>query len=141
MRGKIAVFLLAATCGACGGIDSNQIAVTFDSNPPGATIYSNGENWGVAPVTRVWTFAQRQATASLPVTAKWISGASANVRLSFPVENFGTTRTYTFERPQGVAGLESDVQWAIHVQRTKAAKEAADKGTDCYMIGRILHCD
>lgn len=128
------IFLMLLT--GCSTLGPNQTSVTFDSNPPGATISSGAESWGTAPVGRVWTLAKGRTTAeSAPITATWISGAKTTITMSLTAGQVGA---YTINRPQGVAGLETDVQWAIHLQQQVAAKEAAKKAVADAEWDRVL---
>lgn len=118
------IYLVVLLLAGCASIGRDQNQITFDSNPPGATISSGNETWGVAPQTRIWTLAKGQRTAvSAPITATWISGAKSTITMNLQA---GQEGAYTIIRPQGVAGLEIDVQWAMHLQQQETAKQASD---------------
>ena len=116
MRILFLVVLLLDGCAT--SLKSNQTRIKFDSDPPGATISTPAKNWGVAPVTLNWELNKGQATAlSEPITATWISGATTTTKMNLTARQEGT---YTLVRPQGVAGLDSDIE------RARNLKSAAD---------------
>lgn len=113
------LLLVALILAGCSTLQPNQTRITFDSNPPGATI-SNGSISGTAPLVLIWTLNNGQATAlSEPITATWVSGAITTNRMNLKA---GQEGAYTIVRPQGVAGLDSDIQWAIHLKQRQAAQ-------------------
>lgn len=118
------IYLVVLLLAGCASIGEDQSQIEFYSNPPGATLSYGNETWGVAPQTRIWTLAKGQRTAvSAPITATWISGAISSITMNLLA---GQEGTYTIVRPQGAAGLETDVQWAMHLQQQKTAKQASD---------------
>lgn len=122
------IFIFAIVCMVLAGcVAPNQTSITFYSSPPGATISTETRNFGTAPAEVIWTLPGPGARAvSEPVTATWMSGARASIRINLVA---GQEGAYTFERPAGVAGLESDVQWAIHLQQQKAASQNSYSGS------------
>lgn len=116
------IVLMLAGCAT--QLQPNQAKIEFHSNPPGATISTGKGNFGVAPAALVWTLSNGQATAvSEPITATWVSGATSTITINLTA---GQAGVYTFNRPQGVAGLESDIQWAVHLQQISQRKSEAD---------------
>ncbi len=94
---------------------ANQSSITYYSNPAGATISTDRQVFGVAPQKLLWTLPSGQKNiTSENVTATWQSGAKATVTYLLPRGHKGQ---HTFQRPQGVAGLDVDINWAIHVQQ------------------------
>lgn len=135
----VRIFVVVPICAAlmttaCATIRPNQHEITFRSNPPGATISSGGQSWGVAPVVRVYALAQgQQEGRSQPVTATWVSGASTTVTMRIQAGYHGD---YTFQRPQA-AGLDADLRWAIHLQTREAAAQA-ELERAAYEAGRAI---
>lgn len=132
LQASLAASIFLTGCAAPVGPD--QVEATFDSNPPGATIFIGETQAGVAPVTRRWNMNGKQ-TASLPtISAHWVSGARASM-------NFTVTRgqegSYTFQRPPGAPNLDADIQWAIHLQRKDAAA-SADLGDAYSDFGKAI---
>src|ERR1035437_1843705 len=109
--GKIAsllIVLFLTGCSSAPSVKPDQNQITFYSDPPGATISSGSDIWGVAPVTRVWTLKDgQQKGESSRVTAVWESGATQTHRIPLDA---GKVENFTFKRPQNVAGLELDQQ-------------------------------
>ena len=105
----------AAMAGCATSANRNHASMTFYSNPSGATISSQGQNLGNAPQVKVWTLRDGQNSAvSAPVVATWESGATATATFDLTAGQHGA---WTFQRPQDVPGLQTDVQWAKHLQQ------------------------
>jgi hypothetical protein len=49
----------------------------------------------------------------------------------------GQNGSYTIDRPQGVAGIEADIQWAIHLRQQQQAQDAKANEA-AYNLGRAL---
>lgn len=112
---KLALITTAALLvGACASpLKPNQTRVEFLTQPPGATISTGSQVWGVAPVQLDLPV---NAGLSVPITATWVSGAKKTITLNLRA---GQVASFTFNRPQGVAGLDSDIRWAMHLQQQK----------------------
>lgn len=124
MRILYAMLIALIVTGCATQLKSNQAKVDFNSNPPGAIISTENGNFGHAPATLIWTLNNGQATAvSEPVTATWVSGATSTIRINLTA---GKAGAYTINRPQGVAGLDADIQWAINLQQASQRKREAD---------------
>ena len=124
MRILYAMPIMLILAGCATPLQSNQAKIDFYSNPPGAAISTGKGSVGRAPATLVWTLNNGQATAvSEPITATWVSGATSTITINLTA---GQAGVYTFNRPQGVAGLDSDIQWAIHLQQASQQKREAD---------------
>jgi len=124
MRIFYALLIVLILAGCATPLQSNQAKIQFYSNPSGATFSTGSGSFGGSPATLVWTLNNGQATAvSEPITATWVSGATSTITINLTA---GQAGVYTFNRPQGVAGLESDIQWAIHLQQASQRKSEAD---------------
>lgn len=124
MRILHALLIVLILAGCATPLQSNQAKIEFYSNPPGATISTGKGSVGRAPATLVWTLNNGQSTAvSEPITATWVSGATSTITINLTA---GQAGAYTFNRPQGVAGLDSDIQWAMHLQQASQHKSEAD---------------
>lgn len=109
----IAITLALTACAA--PLRSDQARITISSSPPGATI-SDGVQSFETPQTLTWTIPGGKGTTR-PITASWMSGAQTSIRLNLVG---GSTKNYVFQRPN-VAGVETDIRWAIHLQEKDAA--------------------
>lgn len=110
------------------GCASTQLRVTYTSDPPGATLYQNGNPVGYTPYPMVYNDQRWQAgqcMRTLPISVQWASGASAGGEgLTFcPSE--GSNLVYGFRRPD-VAGREIDANFALQMHQASAAQHAAN---------------
>jgi hypothetical protein len=111
------------------GCASNQLAVTYYSDPEGAVLYQNGVNFGYTPVTLYYTLSEeqlkRRGTMRLQeLYARWASGASATANVTADLGKFGLHHTFMFKRPN-VPGLDTDMRFALELARTRAAQRQA----------------
>lgn len=125
---RIVPLVIAVMLTGCGTIGSNQTRIKFASQPLGATITSNGESRGVAPQSLIWTLNEGQKTAiSKPITATWISGATVTTSMQLTA---GQDGTYLFTRPNGVAGLDADLNHEARLRQTAALEAMAAAAKD-----------
>lgn len=129
----VAAALSILLTGCATPLGPDEAAVTFSSNPPGATITTAAGTERAPAVARFKLNPGQQTAVSSTVTARWVSGASASARINLKRGNLH----YVFQRPQGVPGLEQDVQYAIHLERMDAAA-ASDVGDSLYEMGKSL---
>jgi hypothetical protein len=55
---------------------------------------------------------------------KWVSGASAKIdQLKSTIESFTTFRQFTFMRPVGIEGYETDAKFGIEVQKVRLMQQ------------------
>jgi hypothetical protein len=122
MRLIYLVVLLLAGCQTYQP-NPNETKIMFYSNPAGATITAPGITYGAAPRLLIWTFTDEQTTlVTAPITATWVSGATTTTRINITK---GKDGSYVMQRPQGVAGLDSDIQWAIHIEQQDQQRQIA----------------
>ena len=114
--------ILAALFGGCASVDKDENEITFESNPPGATISMGAQVWGVSPQTKTWTLAPGVShTQTAPITATWVSGAKATARVPLDA---GRREKFVFQRPSGFPGLDADIRWAMHLNNKRLAEDA-----------------
>ena len=105
---KVFFLAVALLCSGC----ATQIAVTYTSDPPGATLYHNGQQMGLTPTTLYYAPSDDQIKYGemniTPMIARWPSGAEAGPGPRRLPVNAGP-RSYNFLRPN-VPGLETDLQ-------------------------------
>ncbi|KAF0218065.1 MAG: hypothetical protein FD174_3085 [Geobacteraceae bacterium] len=93
---------------------TQRFAVTFKSDPYGATLYDGrGQKLGLMPLTLYYTptdDAIKSGNVTLaPTTARWVSGATADGPRTLYAKN-GTSQKYTFIRPVNAPGQELDLK-------------------------------
>jgi hypothetical protein len=117
MKHSIAVLACISFLSGC----ASTVKVTYYSDPPLATIYQGSQRVGVAPVALTYQIsdAQKQAghASFRGVTARWVSGATAEISsMNIDLSN-GRDQNYTFFRPQSYPGLEMDLQHVSNFRR------------------------
>ena len=106
---------------------ASGLQVTYESQPPGASIIESGKIIGTAPVTVPYhppeSFTSGGCVTLAPVTAQWISGARTTYQPT-ACRSTGTSQRYVFQRPAG-AGMDIDANYALQLQRNQIMKDAA----------------
>src|SRR5688500_5702150 len=68
---------------ALQGCATNRLEVTYQSDPPGATLYHDGQMMGYTPVTLYYPVTDEDRTRGFAVykgaSVRWVSGATAQV--------------------------------------------------------------
>jgi hypothetical protein len=121
--------------GCASSLPSNQIQVTYKTEPPGAMLYGpDSVAWGVAPVARVYTFKQQVGAFTLDkVTAIWPSGAQFSQ--VFSGNRAAGSNGYlegSLSRPMNALGLDVDLAHAAQLARgaqEKKNQESSDAAT------------
>jgi hypothetical protein len=101
-------------------LQPNQTRVVITSNPPGAIISTATVPAKQSQLELLWTLKQTTAVSE-PITATWVSGAKASVKLNLVA---GKEQTYVIQRPANVPGVDLDVKWAIHLGEVQALENA-----------------
>lgn len=118
--------------------------VTYNTDPPGAMIYENGVFKGYSPVTFIYNFpikAKDNPYVLLKGTeARWVSGATAKVDQLKAYWSNGVFQSFTFKRPDGVDGLDKDMQFALEVQKVAIMQQqaAAQRDANLLMINSMM---
>jgi len=107
MKKLVIVGLALCLCsGCCSGI-----SVTYNADPPGATIYEGGRKLGTAPYYACYSPNEYQKSSGsmniIQPKARWLSGAEAVGPTTLPT-NKGS-RQFTFFRPTDAPGLDIDI--------------------------------
>ena len=105
---------------------SDKYEVTFDSNPRGATLICNGQNWGYTPKKLYYDekVKEYKAIDVSSCSANWVSGYSANYPKNMTIfPERGTTTT--LNRPTYEEGYSTDAQFALQVEQMKAQQSQA----------------
>ena len=107
---------------------SNKYEVTFDSNPRGATLICNGNNWGYTP-KKLYYDEKVRNYSSLDVSsfsANWVSGYKATYPKDMQIFPNGGT-IVTLDRPTYGEGYPMDAQFALQVEQMQAQQAQASK--------------
>ena len=98
-----------------------MVKVTYYSDPPFATIYQGSQRMGVTPVTLEYHLTEddlKRGDATFHgASARWVSGATAEISSLRVDLSIGRNQQYTFFRPQSSPGLDIDVQYASNFRR------------------------
>ena len=133
---------------------SSRYAVTFDSNPQGASLICEGKNMGTTPKTLYFKeHVKKQETFDISAcSANWVSGAQKEYGV-IPVSQYPNGVRQTLERPRG-DGYAEDASFALEIRQTEAAENAAasarksareakrqnNKKTTCYTNYGVTTC-
>lgn len=120
------VFIAAAV--ALAGC-ATKIQVDYGSDPPGATLYQNGQPMGTTPMSLYYEPAQAFKDGGCQrldgTSVKWASGAAASIGYLQVCRTLGMTQHYIFNRPD-VPGREIDANHALQLQRNSIMRRQAD---------------
>lgn len=114
---KAVLLVLLAALGGCAGLQ-----VTYNSDPPGATLYEDGKPVGTTPHTLNYqpddTFNNGGCLLLRATSVTWASGATASSSGLSACRSTGTSQVYTFVRPD-VPGRDIDMNFALQLQRNR----------------------
>jgi len=122
---KILSLIAIGVSALLSGCASNQYAVTFDTNPQGATLVCNGKNFGYTPV-KLYYDKKNITSSTMNVSnckATWVSGTSQSYPYNLNVYETGGT-SIILPRPN-VAGYSQDAEFALKVKNMKANQQSA----------------
>jgi hypothetical protein len=127
----IAAVVVLASCAT----EPQGAKLTYETSPPGATIYEGGQSLGIAPVTKAYPAAGEGAQIrTAEVTALWPSGAKTTF---WTFLKPGDDNVTTLTRPAGAPNLQADLdnaqKYASAEQRLKAqqARDQARASARC----------
>lgn len=104
---------------------ANTVSLRVDTDPPGATIYAGGQNFGRAPVTLEYTpTKERLAAGSLntsPITAVWVSGAKYSQVVALPTRS--GDQQIIFRRPRDVPGYDKDATYGLQLEQLSLMRQ------------------
>lgn len=112
------------------GCSSPKLAITYLSDPPGAVLYQNGSDarLGYTPYTLYYNVTDEQRKSGIVrvsgTTVRWLSGATASYQyLDADLSKFGYKQTFTYRRPEGVAGRETDENFAFELSKQRSQEQ------------------
>jgi hypothetical protein len=129
---KSILLLFVALLAGCANLQ-----VQYQSDPPGATLYQDGQPIGMTPYTLTYqateAFKNGGCMQIRPTEVKWASGASATT--GGPLQACsasGYHQGYVFIRPD-IPGRDVDVNFAMQLQRNQIMKQQ-----NAIMLQRLL---
>lgn len=104
---------------------SSKYAVTFDSDPEGATLICNGQNWGLTPRTLYYdeSVKKQQSINIGNCSANWVSGARERYPSRLHVYSSGGS-SIKVQRARG-EGYAQDASYALQLRQTRAAERTS----------------
>ena len=109
---------------------ASTLHITYDSDPPGAVLYQGQQRFGYTPVSVQYQVSTEEKKLGYKVVegtlVRWASGATAEMS-SFKADlnQRGFSQYFSFQRPEGVPGRETDVQFSLELDRTRALQRQA----------------
>ena len=115
----ILMFVFSAGC-------SSKYAITYDSNPQGATLVCSGKNWGYTPKVLYYdnSIKERSTVNVSDCSANWVSGFTKSYPSNLRIFPEGGT-LITLGRPSG-DGYTQDAEFALKVQNMQYQKRQAE---------------
>ena len=111
------------------GCAKNYLAVTYNSNPSGATLYQDQQAFGFTPFTlnyKILPDEKNKRYLKVRVAKViWASGVSASIDSLTLDREEGASFFYTFFRPD-VPGREIDVNFALQLERNKLLQQQTE---------------
>ncbi len=130
MKRTALFYTLVVVLLSSAGCSTSTLYVTYLSHPPGAALYENDRVFGYCPLILEYNITQEDRQRGYMVlrglTARWVSGASATVPSVQANLNNGTSQQFTFLRPEGAEGLQTDLQFALDLERNRILQQQAD---------------
>lgn len=113
---KLVILLQAIFLAGCAGLQ-----IQYQSDPPGATLYQDGQPVGMTPYTLKYqpdeAFRNGGCMLVRPTEVKWASGATASTGGTLRAcKSTGVQQTYMFIRPD-MPGRDIDMNFALQIQR------------------------
>lgn len=119
----ITLLLIAVSSSGC----ATRVNVTYNSDPPGASLYQGSQPMGYCPTTLVYNISpqdrQRGYMLLQGTEVKWVSGATANIAQLRANLSTGEYQQFTFMRPSGVEGMETDAKFGLEVQKIRLMQQ------------------
>lgn len=101
--------------------------VTYESDPPGATLYQNGQPLGTTPRTLQYSTDQAFRNGGCKqlsgTEVKWASGVTASLPSLNACSSGGYRQKFVYVRPDA-PGREIDANYALQLQRNQIMQNA-----------------
>lgn len=115
------------------GCATNQVKVTYYSDPASAALYEGQRAFGYTPFTLVYPITPQDSERGYMLlrgtTVVWASGASASVQSLKADLSQGNNFHFIFIRPD-VPGREVDLNFALQVERNRILQQQAEAQRD-----------
>jgi hypothetical protein len=128
-------FIKLLFCGVLllSGCATNQVRVTYYSDPNGAALYEGQKALGYTPFTLIYPISPQDKARGYvslsPTKVVWASGASATVQSRIAELSKGTNFHLVFMRPD-VPGRDVDLNFALQLERNRILQEQANAQRD-----------
>ena len=118
---RLAAIAAVAVLASCA-TEPQGAKLTYETSPPGATLYEGGQSLGMAPVTKSYPSAGEGAQIrTAEVTALWPSGAKTTF---WTFLKQGDDNVTTLTRPANAPNLQVDLDNAQKYATTEARLKA-----------------
>lgn len=129
-------FVIASCCVGC----TQKYAVTYESDPYGATLYDGGgRQLGDTPVTLYYEPTDEAIKSGIirlaPIKARWISGASSDGPQTLYTYS-GTSQAYKFIRPDNAPDYEKDRLYGLLLLKSEIG--SLDRQIQFYQQQQII---
>jgi hypothetical protein len=127
--------VLVATSYGC----TTKLYVTYNSDPPGATLYQGGQSMGFCPTMLTYNVQYKDRMQGHKILqgteAKWVSGATAKIdQLTANLTTIGKYQQFTFMRPTGLDGAETDAKFGLEVLKLKTMQQQVQAQQDANIL-------
>jgi hypothetical protein len=126
-RKHVAVLLIILVVLFCGCV--SRLNITYNSDPPGAVLYSGDQRFGYTPQTLQYAITKedrKRGYKSLQGTSvRWASGASANIESLRSDLGIGLNQVFMFKRPETYPGYEVDAKFALELEKLNVMRQQA----------------
>jgi len=124
---KLPIFIILILSLMSYGCAAPKVAVTYNSDPPGASLYTANKLMGYCPTTLYYNITPQNRQVGYmkleETQVKWVSGASAKINDLTAYLATGPYQQFLFMRPEGLAGLETDAKFGLEVQKLRLMQQ------------------
>lgn len=129
--------LMTFLCGC-----ASKLLVTYNSDPPCASIYEGGRLIGMAPVILSYDVTDENKKVGVmnlsPVTARWVSGAQCDTgSIKADINRYGNKQSLTLVRPAGAPNVQADADYAVGMQGNALTREQMDRAQTTEALNMI----
>lgn len=129
---------------ASAGLSAETLLLTINSDPQGATVYTNASETlvGYAPVTLKYKVSRdfkRKGECEVlqPIRVRWASGAESSAPKVTACGSASLKQEINFTRPVAAPGQELDAMFAIQVQQLALMQAQAKAQAEADLISQL----